>query len=140
LKEDSPWFNARVRSLRHASQSFANPREVFKQGLKILKIHRGNYAPTHPDPKQSQIVWSEFPPEHWIDLKEGSSMNFLKEPIHHILLNSDMTPEQQIIAGDFVDELILLESFCPRRKQTKWRPMPSCSAYPSQASRADGES
>ena len=62
LKCDSPWFNARVRSLRYASQSFANPKEVFKQGLEILKIHRGNYTPTHPDPKQLQVVWWEFPP------------------------------------------------------------------------------
>ena len=119
LKCDSPWFNARVRSLRYASQSFANPKEVFKQGLEILKIHRGNYTPTHPDPKQLQVVWWEFPPGHWIDLKEGSSMNFLKELIHHILPNSDMTPEQQIIAGDFVDELILLGVLLPETETDK---------------------
>ena len=97
FKYDRMWFNARFRSLRYASQSFANPKEVFEQGLEILRIHRGNYTPIHPDPKRLQVVWWEFAAEHWINLKEGSSMNFRKEPTHHILQTSDMTPEQQII-------------------------------------------
>ena len=46
-------------------------------------------------------------------------MNFLKEPTHHILPNSDIMPEQQIIAGDFVDELILIGVLLPETETDK---------------------
>jgi hypothetical protein len=108
LREGQAFYNARVRSLTHASQSFLNPDEVFQDGLEILSIHRGNYMATHPRPQRLQIIWWEFPPEHWVDLKDGSSMNFLKTPRETILPNSDMTPEQAFIAGEFVDELVTL--------------------------------
>jgi hypothetical protein len=35
-------------------------------------------------------------------------MNFPIEPTCHILPNADLTPEQQIIAGEFANELITL--------------------------------
>ena len=51
---------------------------------------------------------------------EGRQLHeFLKEPIHHILPNSDKTPEQQIIAGDFLDELILLGVLLPETETDK---------------------
>jgi hypothetical protein len=106
LSEGGEFYNDRVRTLLYASQSFPDPDAVFRDGLEILRIHRGNYTKTHPLPQRLQIIWWEFPPAHWADLKDGSSMNFLKPPGEFILPNSDMTPEQLIIAGEFVDELV----------------------------------
>jgi hypothetical protein len=120
LECDSPWFNDHVRLLRYASQSFTDLKKVVEEGLEILRIHQGNYyTPMHPYPKCFQIVWWEFPPEHWIDLKEGSLMNFLKESTCHTLLNADLTPEQKTIAGEFVDELINLGVFIPETETEK---------------------
>jgi hypothetical protein len=61
LECDSPWFNERVRLLRYASHNFPDPKKVIEEGLDILRIHRGNYTPTHPGPKCLQIIWWEFP-------------------------------------------------------------------------------
>jgi hypothetical protein len=119
-------MSAFVRSLRHASQSFPDPKKVVEDGLDISRIHRGNYIPTYPDPKCLQIVWS---PKHWIDLKDGSSMHFLKEPIRHILPNADLTPEQKTLAGEFVDELINLGVFYQRLKPRKLLPMLPCFGF-----------
>jgi hypothetical protein len=49
-----------------------------------------------------------FPPEHWDDLRDGSSMNFLVEPRHELTPNSDMEEEQIVIAEEFLDELVAL--------------------------------
>lgn len=73
-----------------------------------MTVHRGNYNDTHPDPKELQIVWWEFPRDHWDDLREGSSMNFLAPPTSQMSPNGEMTDEQQVIAGEFVDELVSL--------------------------------
>jgi hypothetical protein len=106
LSEGGEFCDDRVRTLLYASQSFPDPDAVFRDGLEILRIHRGNYTETHPLPQRLQIIWWEFPPAHWADLKDGSSMTFLKPPGEFILPNSDMTPKQLIIAGEFVDELV----------------------------------
>jgi hypothetical protein len=114
LSEGSQFYNDHVRTLIYASQSFPAPDAVLRDGLKILRIHRGNYTKTHPLPRRLQIIWWEFPPAHWADLKDGSSMNFLKPPGECILPNSDMTPEQLIIAGDLIDELVDLGVLEPK--------------------------
>jgi hypothetical protein len=114
LSEGSQFYNDSVRTLIYASQSFPDPDAVLRDGLQILRIHRGNYTKTHPLLRRLQIIWWEFPPAHWADLKDGSSMNFLKPPGECILPNSDMTPEQLIIAGDFVDELVDLGVLEPK--------------------------
>jgi hypothetical protein len=46
-------------------------------------------------------------------------MNFPIEPTCHILPNADLTPEQQIIAGEFANELITLGVLLPETKADK---------------------
>ena len=78
---------------------------IIQEGLEILDIHRGNYSSTGPDLHQLQIIWWEFPPEHWDALKNGSPMNFIIQPEDNIHPNVPMDIEQKQIAGQFVDEL-----------------------------------
>ena len=79
---------------------------MLSDGKRDLSRHRTNYGPDGP--QHLQILWWEFPPEHWEDLRVGGSMNFLKEPRLGITPNSPLTGEQQEIAGEFADELITL--------------------------------
>jgi hypothetical protein len=58
------------------------------------------------DPKQLQLLWWEFPKEHWEPLKNGSRMNFLKHPEAKIHDNAAMDNEQTQVAVGFVEELL----------------------------------
>jgi hypothetical protein len=58
---------------------------------------------THWRPQGLQITWWEFPPEHWVDLKDESCINFLKPAWETLLPQS---PMQAFIAGKLVDELV----------------------------------
>jgi hypothetical protein len=106
LAEGGDWYNARVHSLRLAVAPLEDSARLFREGLKALDIHRGNY--TDEGIKYLQLLWWEFPPEHWEDLRLGSSMNFLITPEGELELNS-LTEEIDIeVAGKFVDELMSL--------------------------------
>jgi hypothetical protein len=105
LSRGSKWHRDRVASLREASKTCEDPEKAFRDGLRILDIHRNNYNQEGPDPKCLQLIWWEFPQEHWEALREGSPMNFLQDPPPGIQDNSPMTPEQCRVAGEFVDEL-----------------------------------
>jgi hypothetical protein len=53
-----------------------------------------------------QILWWEFPPEHWTDLREGSRMNFSSPPLSSTIHdNAPMDVSAMEVAGAFVDEL-----------------------------------
>jgi hypothetical protein len=99
----------RVYSLIQASVSLPNPGEVILEGLELLRIYRGNYDVDGPKPTRLQLLWWEFPREHWTALREGSRMNFLIEPKHEIHDNAHMDEEQLDVAAAFVDELLELE-------------------------------
>lgn len=71
-----------------------------------MDVHRANY--TEDGPKRLQLLWWEFPTEHWEALRLGSSMNFLVTPTGELELNSEMDPEQLEVASKFVDELVTL--------------------------------
>lgn len=103
------WYKQRLRNLIIAASTYDDPYFKIQQGLQMLKIHRGNYTKEHPDPKELQILWWEFPPEHWDDLHDGSSMNFLSEPPIGLSPNGELSDEQRVIAGEFVDELLMLK-------------------------------
>ena len=49
-----------------------------------------------------------FPKQHWDDIREGSSMNFLAEPRRELTPNSAMDEEQIVIAEEFLNELVTL--------------------------------
>jgi hypothetical protein len=106
LSEGSAWYNDRVHSLRLAVSTLSDPATAFDDGLELLRIHRGNYTATGPAPKRLQLLWWEFPPEHWVPLREGSPMNFLVEPAPRLNPNAHMDSEQLAVAAGFVDELL----------------------------------
>ncbi len=79
---------------------------MIEAGLVALKGHRSNYTATRPNPTYLQILWWEFPPEHWDDLREGSPMNFLRESWQGHTPNLDMTEEQICIGEELIDKLV----------------------------------
>jgi hypothetical protein len=109
LSEGRDWYNKQVARLWEAALTLPNLDAVVKEGLEFLKIHQRNYTATGPAPKQLQLLWWEFPPEHWEALREGCHMNFLAEPMACIHDNTPMDPEQINVAAAFVDELLELK-------------------------------
>jgi hypothetical protein len=71
-----------------------------------LDIHRRNYS--EAGPQRLQLLWWEFPSEHWESLREGCSANFLITPGGELQLNLDMMDKECQLAGLFVDELVKL--------------------------------
>jgi hypothetical protein len=112
LSEGGAWYNERVHSLRAAVATLPDPATIFREGLELLAIHRTNYTATGPAPKRLQLLWWEFPPEHWTPLREGSPMNFLVEPVPRLNPNANMDQEQLDVAASFVDELLELSVLC----------------------------
>jgi hypothetical protein len=108
LSEGGTWYNERVHSLRAAVATLPDPAKIFQEGLELLAIHRTNYTATGPAPKRLQLLWWEFPPEHWTPLREGSPMNFLVTPVPRLNPNAHMDQEQLDVAASFVDELLEL--------------------------------
>ena len=108
LSKDGEWYKARVARLKASALRYPNFHQVVKEGLEDLDRHRTNYNEDGPNPTTLQLLWWEFPIEHQEDVRQGASMNFLKEPTPGLTQNSDMTDEQLVAAGEFVDELISL--------------------------------
>jgi hypothetical protein len=106
LQPGSSWYCERVVSLKNAVQGLPEATRFYDEGIEALRVHRTNY--TTSGPQRLQLLWWEFPPEHWEALREGSSMNFLITPEGELELNADMDAEDRAIAGRFVDELIKL--------------------------------
>jgi hypothetical protein len=109
LSVGGDWCNERVATLWEAASTLPFPEEVVKEGLALLTIHRGNYTSTGPSPKLLQLLWWEFPPEHWTALREGCRMNFLIQAEACIHDNATMDHEQLDVAAGFVDELLELK-------------------------------
>jgi hypothetical protein len=93
------------RSRRHPQRWPRDPVNPPRQ-LHRHRIHRGNYTATGPQVKQLQLIWWEFPPEHWTALRKGSRMNFLVTPESRENPNAPMDQEQLDVASAFVDELL----------------------------------
>jgi hypothetical protein len=112
LSPGSQWYQARVRNLERALRQIPEaPQRYYTEGLEALRIHRQNY--TEHGPQRLQLLWWEFPPEHWEPLREGSSMNFLITPQGELELNAEMDNEERAVAGRFVDELKSLGILLP---------------------------
>jgi hypothetical protein len=110
LREGQEWHKQRMTNLRKAAESFPDPTSVIEEGVAALKTHRGNYTLDGPAAKKLKLLWWEFPAEHWKPLREGSRMNFLKNPEPMIHENAIMNEEQTRVAADFVKELLDLEA------------------------------
>lgn len=148
LRPGGEWHTKRVASLRAACNLHGpDGQRMFQEGLRSLEIHRENYSATGADLKQLQLLWWEFPREHWRALREGSRLGFLQTPPAVLHDNSDMDEEQLRIAGEFVDELLLIGAiglpppgmtvntttplFCvekPHSHPLEWRVIADCKA------------
>lgn len=108
LRVGGEWYLARVQSLDSALLTYPlHRRDDLRAGALIaLDHHRGNYTATHPDPTHLQLLWWEFPREHWDEIREGGSMNFMQPPVACIHPNGPMDAEQMPIAKEFVSELV----------------------------------
>jgi hypothetical protein len=73
---------------------------------RLLDSHRLNY--TSQGAQRLEILWWEYPPEHWESLRFGGSMNFMDNPAPILEENGKMTESQLAIAVVFVTELISL--------------------------------
>jgi hypothetical protein len=111
LTEGSEWYNSRVASLNKAVQGLDEMVHWLK-GLQCLDRHRLNY--TEQGPQQLQLLWWEFPCEHWKALREGCPLGFLVSPEGELVLNGSFTHEERQVAGRFVDELKALGSWSQR--------------------------
>ena len=67
LRRGGEWHNARVTSLEAAIEGKADANQLREAGLRALDTHRANYEGDGTI-KQLQILWWEFPPEHWEEL------------------------------------------------------------------------
>jgi hypothetical protein len=113
LRPQRPWYRLRLRNLQRACRTYpATSRPaMMRAGKADLTRHRGNYG--DQGAVALQILWWEFPKEHWEALRLGSSMNFLKQPAPGIHPNSEMSEEALVVATEFVEELLLLGALQP---------------------------
>ena len=108
LQEGGKWFLERIANLKTSCATYQNTAELVDDGLSRLNRHRLNYSATGPDPSWLQLLWWEFPREHWEDLRNGFRQNFLVPPPTTLTPNSDMSEAGLVAAGAFVDELLSL--------------------------------
>jgi hypothetical protein len=111
LSVGSTFFRARVDSLRTAVATLEDPKYWFREGLECLRRHRLNYG--EEGPQRLQLLWWEFPPEHWKALREGCRLGFLIRPQGEVMSNGAMTEVDRKVAGTFVDELQKLGVLVP---------------------------
>jgi hypothetical protein len=98
LSYGSLWYKARARDLLATCLCYKDPGPLIEEGLDQLRIHRGNYDYDGPAPTRLQLLWWMFPKEHWNELQEGCSMNFLVKPRNELTSNSELDEEQIVIA------------------------------------------
>jgi len=103
LSEGGEWYLERVASLEKAIAGHPEADHLHREGLEALARHRQNYGPEGP--RVLQLLWWEFPKEHWSELRDGCPMNFLTEPTGEVMSNPVMDEEELKIAAEFVDEL-----------------------------------
>jgi hypothetical protein len=110
LRAGGTWHQARVANLKAAVHGLSDAELQLSKGLAALDTHRLNYA-TSGSIHKLQLLWWEFPPEHWEELRNGCAMNFLTEPTAGVKGNLPMTEAQVEIAAAFIDELWALGVF-----------------------------
>jgi hypothetical protein len=83
LAEGSAFYLERLQNLRRvlATPFYATRsdlEQIWNDSLALLSSHRLNYSPERST--RSVNLWSEWPHEHWEDLRTGVSMNFMVTP------------------------------------------------------------
>ena len=108
LEPGKEWHQIRLANLWTASRYYQEADAVYQDGLNRLEIHQNNYSSEGPNPKQLQLLWWEFPIDHWETLRLGARQNFIHSPEAQLRPNAPMDNEMTIAAADFVDELFEL--------------------------------
>ncbi|CAJ1948036.1 unnamed protein product [Cylindrotheca closterium] len=108
LSPGGKWYLKRVANLEVAASHYPTPEAVIVDGLNRLRIHRANYTADGPVPKWLQLLWWEFPQEHWEELRMGACQNFVKDPSPCIQPNAPMDATMEEAASAFVDEFMSL--------------------------------
>jgi hypothetical protein len=72
LRAGGEWYRKILMNLFAAAATYADPFPLIREGINILDQHWKTYNATHPDPKELQVIWWEFPREHWDPLRDGS--------------------------------------------------------------------
>ena len=109
LEPGSEWYERRILNLRTAAATYGTRAPLLiKEGVAALRTHRENYDKTGPKVRRLQLLWWEFPREHWDAIREGSRMGFLSAPEAVIHPNSEMDDHQLEVAEEFVDELLAI--------------------------------
>jgi hypothetical protein len=103
---DSAFYHQQSAQLQEVTKEQGGPDHWITDGESALVKHQENYRVNGP--KHLVILWWNWPPEHWEELRDGASMNFLKAPPAGLVKNLEMTNEQLETATQFVDELIEL--------------------------------
>ena len=85
-----------MKSLHAATENLPNCDQLHSEGLKALEVHRENFE--SGELRKLQLLWWEFPSEHWTELHKGGSMNFLSTPTKGLIPNAPMMEEQVEIA------------------------------------------
>ena len=106
LRPNRTWHKRRIQTLKRAVRTYPDDDQhlMMVQGRADLARHRENYG--DKGAVYLQVLWWEFPPEHWEPLRTGCSMNFLQPPAVTIMPNGRMTEEQTDIAVEFFEELM----------------------------------
>ena len=68
LNKGGTWFLEQIMNLNKAYATYPNTPELYDDGIFCLDSHRLNYSTTGPDLFWLQLLWWEFPHEHWEDI------------------------------------------------------------------------
>jgi hypothetical protein len=119
LSPGSPWMLQRLRNLTDACKGLPDRVRHFTEGVESLEIHRNNYGTEGA--QQLRVLWWEFPPERWLELRTGCSMNFLETPADGLTPNSNLVGDELAAAVEFTEELKSLLVIGPPRPGTTVR-------------------
>jgi len=115
ISAGKPWWCDRVATLKAAASHYppSESKTIIREGLEMLNVHRRNYTDGKPTPQRLQILWWEFPREHWDELRNGCSMNFLRPPPPRDTPNNPMDEIATRVASEFIDELLEIGAMGP---------------------------
>lgn len=107
----SPFRKERRASLHRAARQSGEGPLCLRDGEEALLRHALNYGDNGPT--ALTILWWEWDPIHWEELRTGASMNFITLPSPGLVPNLPFTAEELKTATQFVDELIGLKVLVP---------------------------
>jgi len=106
LREGGAWYRRTISKLETAIADEPDKGRLREEAKTLLAAHRENYGETGP--KNLVNLWWEWPREHWVELRDGASMNFLEFPAPGLVDNPTCNPGETDAMVKFCDELISL--------------------------------